>query len=164
MRDNGRLTHLIRDVLAELAAGRRDVEREHATPVRIPHVQHVVANLKDVPRFPGAARQACLDILEQPLLVQAQQVRARRHPSTESTSDDARLWRQTRVITLKYAATRPPLARRTSARARLLKTTVDRTAASDSAQFREIFIFERQRRDFVSDRFREFFASVAKYR
>ena len=64
MRDDNRFSYLIRDIFADFAAGRRDVEREHATLVGIPHVQHVVANLEDVPRLLGAARQACLDILE----------------------------------------------------------------------------------------------------
>lgn len=92
MRDNGRLTYLIWDVLAELAAGRRDVERQHTALVCVPHVQHVVANLENVARLLGTARQAHLDILEQPLLVQTQQVRARRHPS--STFDRERKLRR----------------------------------------------------------------------
>lgn len=71
------VTHLIRDVIAELAASRRDVEREHATLVGIPRVQHVVAHLEDIARLFSTARQARSDVLEQSFLVQTQQIRAR---------------------------------------------------------------------------------------
>lgn len=74
-----RSTHLIRDVIAELATSRRDVEREHATLVGIPRVQHVVAHFKDIARLFSTTRQARSDVLEQSFLVQPQQVRARWH-------------------------------------------------------------------------------------
>lgn len=104
-----RPAYLIRDVLAELAAGRRDVEREHAALVGVPDVEHVVADLEDVPRLLGAAGQTRLNVLEQALLVQAQQVRARRHPLVRARElRDTRLWRQTRATAARTRRCTPP--------------------------------------------------------